>query len=759
MMKDEQRMEQITGYVDHIIYRKAENGYTVFVLISDEDEITCVGNLGQIDQGDYLQIEGEEVSHAIYGSQIKVKSYRIVPPTDADSMERYLGSGAIKGVGPALAKRIVKKFGEDTFRIIEEEPERLIEIKGISERIARQISEQMDEKKGMREAMIFLQQYGISNALAVKIYDTYGMKLYQVMKENPYQLAEDIHGIGFKMADEIAAKIGIRTDSDYRIRSGILYTLLLASMEGHVYLPREILLRNTGIMLQLPEEVIEVQLSNLAMDKKLVIKKADDRVLVFASSYYYAELNCAKMLMELDSAVDYFPTEEERAQEEEFRRQIEKKLIRLEESLDLELDELQSRAVVESVLHGVFLLTGGPGTGKTTTINMIIRYFEREGLDIMLAAPTGRAAKRMTEATGFEARTIHRMLELNGSLEEDGRKASFGKNQENPLEADVVIIDEMSMVDVHLFQALLKAISPGTRLILVGDVNQLPSVGPGQVLQDLIASNVFSVVSLKKIFRQAQDSDIVVNAHKIHQGESLSLNNKSKDFFFLERNDVNVIYKHMIQLIQDKLPGYCNITPFEIQVLTPMRKGSLGVQSLNKILQKYLNPESKEKEEHIYGDTIFRVGDKVMQIRNNYQLEWEIVSKYNIPFDKGVGVFNGDMGIIKEIYNYNQTLVVEFDDMRRVTYPFSGLDELEPAYAITIHKSQGSEYPAVVMPLLSGPKQLFNRNLLYTGVTRARNCLTVLGRKEIIDEMISNNNENMRYTGLEKRIREVKGFY
>ena len=752
-------MEQITGYVDHIIYRKAENGYTVFVLISDEDEITCVGNLGQIDQGDYLQIEGEEVSHAIYGSQIKIKSYRIVPPTDADSMERYLGSGAIKGVGPALAKRIVKKFGEDAFRIIEEEPERLIEIKGISERIARQISEQMDEKKGMREAMIFLQQYGISNALAVKIYDTYGMKLYQIMKENPYQLAEDIHGIGFKMADEIAAKIGIRTDSDYRIRSGILYTLLLASMEGHVYLPREILLRNTGIMLQLPEEAIEVQLANLAMDKKLVIKKAEDRVLVYASSYYYAELNCAKMLMEVDSAVDYFSTEEERAQEEEFRRQIEKKLIRLQENLDLELDELQSQAVVESVLHGVFLLTGGPGTGKTTTINMIIRYFEREGLDIMLAAPTGRAAKRMTEATGFEARTIHRMLELNGSLEEDGRKASFGKNQENPLEADVVIIDEMSMVDIYLFQALLKAIAPGTRLILVGDVNQLPSVGPGQVLQDLIASKAFSVVSLKKIFRQAQDSDIVVNAHKIHKGESLSLNNKSKDFFFLERNDVNVIYKHMIQLIQDKLPGYCDITPFEIQVLTPMRKGSLGVQSLNKILQKYLNPESKEKEEHIYGDTIFRVGDKVMQIRNNYQLEWEIVSKYNIPIDKGVGVFNGDMGIIKEIYSYNQTLVVEFDDMRRVTYPFSGLDELEPAYAITIHKSQGSEYPAVVMPLLSGPKQLFNRNLLYTGVTRARNCLTVLGSKEIIDEMISNNNENMRYTGLEKRIREVKGFY
>ena len=752
-------MEQITGYVDHIIYRKQENGYTVFVLVSEGDEITCVGNLGQIDQGDYLQIEGEEVSHAIYGSQIKVSSYRIVPPSDADSMERYLGSGAIKGVGPALAKRIVKKFGEDTFRIIEEEPERLIEIKGISERIARQISEQMDEKKGMREAMIFLQQYGISNALAVKIYDTYGMNIYQVMKENPYRLAEDIHGIGFKMADEIAAKIGIRTDSDFRIRSGILYTLLLASVEGHVYLPKEILLRNTAIMLQLPEEVVEVQLANLAMDKKLVIKREEERVFVYASTYYYAELNCARMLMELDSAVDYFPTEEERRQEKDFREQIGKKLARLEHNLNLELDELQRLAVVESILHGVFLLTGGPGTGKTTTINMIIRYFEQEGLDIYLAAPTGRAAKRMTEATGFEARTIHRLLELNGSLEEDGRKASFGKNQDNPLEADVVIIDEMSMVDIHLFQALLKAIAPGTRLVLVGDVNQLPSVGPGQVLQDLISSNVFSVVGLKKIFRQAQDSDIVVNAHKIHRGESPELNNKSKDFFFLERSDVNVIYKHMIQLIQDKLPRYCGVTSFEIQVLTPMRKGNLGVQSLNQILQRYLNPESKEKEEHMYGDTIFRVGDKVMQIRNNYQLEWEIVSKYNIPIDKGVGVFNGDMGIVKDIFNYNQTLVVEFDDMRRVTYPFSGLDELELAYAITIHKSQGSEYPAVVMPLLTGPRQLFNRNLLYTGVTRARNCLTVLGSRETIWEMVSNNNENMRYTGLEKRIREVKGVY
>ena len=757
MLKGYKVKMEITGYVDHVIYRKPENGYTVFILVSEGDEITCVGTLAQIDQGDYLQIEGEETSHPVYGSQIKVKSYRMVPPSDADSMERYLGSGAIKGVGPALAKRIVKRFGEDTFRIIEEEPERLAEIRGISERIAREISEQMEEKKGVREAMIFLQQYGISNALAVKIYDTYGGKIYQVMKENPYQLAEDIHGIGFKMADEIAAKIGIRTDSDFRIKSGILYTLLLASIEGHVFLPKEILLRNTSIMLQIPQEVIEIQLANLAMDKKIVMKTMEDRVCVYASTYYYAELNCAKMLAEIDSAIDFFPTEEEKVLEEDFRNQTLKKIANLENNSGLKLDELQKEAVLEAVQHGVFLLTGGPGTGKTTTINMIIHYFEKEGLDIFLAAPTGRAAKRMTEATGFEARTIHRLLELNGGLEEDGRKASFTRNQENPLEADVVIIDEMSMVDLHLFQALLKAIAPGTRLILVGDVNQLPSVGPGQVLQDLISSKAFSVVGLQKIFRQAEDSDIVVNAHKIHQGENLKLDNKSRDFFFLERKDVNVIYKHLIQLIQEKLPGYCQITPMEIQVLTPMRKGNLGVESLNQILQKYLNPESPEKEEHEFGNTMFRVGDKVMQVRNNYQLEWEIVSKYNIPIDKGIGVFNGDMGIVKEIHNYNQTLVVEFDDMRRVIYPFSGLDELELAYAVTIHKSQGSEYPAVVMPLLSGPKQLFNRNLLYTGVTRARNCLTVLGSKETLHAMVSNTNQNMRYTGLEKRIREVKG--
>ncbi len=744
------------GYVDHIIYRKPENGYTVFVLSTKEEDITCVGYLQQIDQGETLLVQGEIVEHSLYGSQIKVKSYQVVLPDDLQSMERYLGSGAIKGVGPALAKRILSRFGEDTFRIIEEEPERLTEIKGISERIAREISGQMEEKKEMRQAMIFLQQYGISHAMAVKIYETYGAATYQMIRENPYRLAEDIHGIGFKMADELAARMGIRTDSDFRIRSGILYTLLLASLEGHVYLPKDILLTNTGLMLQIEPELIESQLSNLAMDKKVVIKTDGENIFIYATVYYYAELNCARMLSDINSALTV-PGEELEEGRKKFTEAVSEKVSILEKKLKISLDELQRRAVLESVKHGVFLLTGGPGTGKTTTINLLLAYYESEGLDIYLAAPTGRAAKRMTEATGFEARTIHRLLELNGGLAEDGRKASFGRREDNPLEADVVIIDEMSMVDIHLFQALLKAIAPGTRLILVGDVNQLPSVGPGRVLQDLIDSRAFSVIRLEKIFRQARDSHIVVNAHKIHQGEMLQLDNKSKDFFFLERKDVNVIYKHMIQLIQEKLPGYCRVEPLEIQVLTPMRKGNLGVETLNRILQKYLNPEGKDKVEYLYGDTTFRTGDKVMQIKNNYQLEWEIVSKYNIPIDKGVGVFNGDMGVIKDIFPHQQILVVEFDDSRRVTYPFSGLEELELAYAITIHKSQGSEYPAVILPLLKGPRQLMNRNLLYTGVTRARNCLTILGSKETMGEMIANENENRRYTGLSIRIREVEG--
>ena len=739
-------METVSGYVDHIIFQNAENGYTVMNLVSDGEEITCVGMCRGLGQGENITARGEFVEHPVYGRQLKISGFQVTAPRDKVSMERYLGSGAVKGVGAALAARIVKKFGDDTFRIIEEEPERLTEVKGISERKAREIAVQMEEKRELRDAMVYLQQYGISNALAVKIYDTYGMELYSVLKENPYRLAEDVSGVGFRMADELAARIGIHMDSDYRIRSGIFYTLTGAVGEGHCYLPREVLLERAHTLLNVETECIQPQIDNLVMDKKLVVKKD----CIFAASYYYAELNCARMLYELNIPMD----EAENLPSQDAA--LEKRLRELAESLNMELDQLQLEAVTRSIRNGLFLLSGGPGTGKTTTINMIIRYFDAAGLDIFLAAPTGRAAKRMTEATGFEARTIHRMLELNSALsDETSRKVRFERNEENPLEADVIIIDEMSMVDIQLFQALLRAVTPGTRLILVGDVDQLPSVGPGQVLRDLIGSGAFPMVTLRKIFRQAEKSDIIVNAHRINSGQQIMLDNKSRDFFHLERNDVNVIYKHMIQLIQEKLPKYVKATPFDIQVLTPMRKGPLGCETLNGILQRYLNPPDAGKKEYISGDTVYREGDKVMQVKNDYQLEWEVVSRYGIPVDRGTGVFNGDMGRILEINDAASQMVVEYDEQRRVSYPFSMLEELELCYAVTIHKAQGSEYPAVILPLLSGPKMLFNRNLLYTAITRAKSCVTILGSSDTVRGMIDNVSENRRYTALAQRIQEV----
>lgn len=733
-------MDTVSGYVEHIIYQNPENGYTVMELMCEEGAVTCVGNCRGLSEGETIEAQGEHTEHPMYGAQFKISAYQTVAPRDRVSMERYLGSGAIKGIGAVMAARIVKKFGDDTFRIMEEEPERLAEIKGISMSKAREIARQMEEKRELRDALLFLQQFGISNALALRIYDTYGMGLYSVLKENPYRLAEDIHGVGFKIADEIAVRIGIHADSDYRIRSGVFYTLQQSVGDGHCYLPMGELLSRASELLGVSGENIRPQLDNLVMDKKLVIKGD----LVYASSYYYAELNCAHMLWQLDIPM--------RQPEEHVRSALEA----ITAEIRIELDELQRQAVMEAIQNGLFILSGGPGTGKTTTINTIIRFFEREGLDIFLAAPTGRAAKRMTEATGFEARTVHRMLELSGAVSgEDKQRFRFERNEENPLEADVIIIDEMSMVDLPLFQALLKAIVPGTRLILVGDVDQLPSVGPGQVLRDIMQSQVFPMVVLQKIFRQAGESDIVVNAHHINRGEQIALDNKSLDFFLLERNDVNVIYKHMIQLIREKLPPYVHATPYDIQVLTPMRKGSLGVETLNGILQQYLNPPDDTKREHASGQTVYREGDKVMQVRNNYQLEWEIVSRYGIPVDKGMGVFNGDMGRILEIRENSSELVVEFDEGRRVTYPFALLEELELSYAITIHKSQGSEYPAVIMPLLGGPRMLFNRNLLYTGVTRARHCVTILGSSQTVRGMIDNVSENRRYTSLEQRIREA----
>ncbi len=734
-------MEKIKGYVEHIVYRNVENGYTVFNLNNDDGDLTCVGKFHYIEEGELLEVTGEYTVHKLYGTQLQVVSSETCAPEDLVSIERYLGSGAIKGVGASLAGRIVKKFREDTFRIIEEEPERLAEIKGISERKAREIAVQVEEKRDMREAMIYLQKYGISTTLAAKIYAHYGQSVYRVIEENPYQMADHVPGVGFKTADEIAAKVGIHTDSDYRIRSGIFYTLLQSVGEGHIFLHQDTLLYRAGQLLEVEIVHIEKYLMDLAMEKRVVLKKSEEGMRVYASHYYYMELNAARMLHDLNVEFDISDAA------------AKKRLHAIEENTGLALDEMQQTAVLEAVRRGVLVLTGGPGTGKTTTINAMIHFFEGEGLDIFLAAPTGRAAKRMTEATGYEAQTIHRLLEVSGNPEEEG-SSGFGRNAENPLEADVIIIDEMSMVDLTLMYALLDAVMPGTRLILVGDSNQLPSVGPGSVLKDIIASQCFSVVMLTKIFRQAGESDIVVNAHKINRGEEIVLDNKSRDFFFLKRQDANVIISVVITLIQKKLPEYVNAGIYDIQVLTPMRKGLLGVERLNKILQQYLNPPDKSKNEREYGERLFREGDKVMQIKNNYQLEWEVKTRYGMTVDKGLGIFNGDMGIIKRINTYEETITVEYDEHRLVEYPYALLEELELAYAITVHKSQGSEYPAVVIPLLQGPRQLYYRNLLYTAVTRAKSCVTVVGSDTVFQEMIHNTKEQNRNTSLAERIRE-----
>lgn len=756
-------METVKGYVDHIIYRNTDNGYTVLILIVEEEELTCVGTFSDIVEGENIEAKGEYTDHPTYGRQFKVVSYEEKAPEDELAIERYLGSGAIKGIGIALAARIVRRFKEDTFRIIEEEPERLAEIKGISERKAMEIAEQVNEKKDLRQAMIFLQQYGIHTNLAVKIYNTYGSEIYSILTENPYRLADDIDGVGFRTADEIATRIGIRTDSDFRIRSGILYTLQLASGEGHTYLPLEELTQRASALLEVEPENIEPHYMNLAMDRKIIMQQNDGITQIYATSFYYMEANSATMLKQLD--ISYEVGDEE----------IEARIHKIEKQTKMELDEHQVEAVKEAVRNGLLIITGGPGTGKTTTINTIIRYFESEGLDIFLAAPTGRAAKRMSETTGFEARTIHRMLELTGGMVDEtsagsgmtaaaragagsngngmgGAGIHFERNETNPLETDVIIVDEMSMVDISLMYALLKAVAAGTRLILVGDTNQLPSVGPGSVLKDIIDSDQFHTVKLTKIFRQASTSDIIVNAHKINRGERISLDNQSRDFFFLKRYDADKIINVTLQLIKQKLPKYVDAGEYDIQVLTPMRKGLLGVERLNQILQMYLNPPDKKKREKEYGSMVFREGDKVMQVKNNYQMEWEIRTKYGLCIDKGTGIFNGDTGIIEEINDFAETMTISFDEGRMVEYSFKNLEELELAYAVTIHKSQGSEYPAVVIPLLTGPRMLMNRNLLYTAVTRAKKCVTIVGDENTFDMMVENNSEQKRYSGLKNQL-------
>lgn len=761
-------MDRISGYIDKIVYRNEENGYTVLET-SGTEAVTMVGIMPYVSVGEYITAEGTRKEHPVYGEQLSVETFEITMPENAAAAEMYLASGAVKGIGAQLAARIVRRFGDDTMRILEEEPERLAEIRGISEKKAIEIGSQISEKRDLRQAMMFLQQYGITRNLAVRIYQAYGPALYGVVRENPYRLAEDVQGVGFKTCDDLAKKIGIRPDSDFRVRSAILYVLQEALGEGHVFLPKKILTRRTLALLGEEAGDPEKQLSDMVIERKLVIRPMppeeapretpderdleayyqeslepeEERLAVYASRQFLTELSVARMLTDL-AEVRY----------EEAPSRIAAKLARLSEELEISLDPQQEEAVETAVRSGLMILTGGPGTGKTTTIRTMISYFEDDGLEVLLAAPTGRAAKRMTEAAGREAKTIHRLLEVTGGPEEASVHL-FGRNEENPLEADVIILDEMSMVDMFLMSALLKAVPAGTRLILVGDADQLPSVGPGNVLGDMIASGAFPVVRLRKIFRQEEAGDIVTNAHRIRDGLEVDLTRRSRDFLFIRRPDAQSITGACLTLLREKLPPYVKAGERDIQILTPMRKGPLGVEQLNRVLQQSLNPPSPDKKERQSGETVFREGDKVMQIRNNYQMAWEVRGRYGVPVDAGMGVFNGDTGVIKEINPFTEELTVEFDDRREVTYAFKQLEELELAYAVTIHKAQGSEYPAVIVPLLSGPRMLMNRNLLYTAVTRARRCVCLVGLPETFYSMAANTTVQKRFTGLAQRIREM----
>ncbi len=741
-------MEKVKGYIDHIIFRNEDNGYTVFELgrTQGSRSLTCVGTLPQAVTGMSIEAGGEYITHAVYGRQFRIDSYEEKTPQDRDGIERYLGSGAIRGIGPALAARIVRLFSDDTLRVIEDEPEKLVQVKGISRRMAEDIASQFREKAQMRKAMVYLQKYGISLSLGVRIYQKYGSDLYGILQENPYRLAEDIRGVGFMTADEIAGRIGIHVDSDYRIHSGILYCLSLAQSEGNCYLPKEKLFARAERLLGVSPAYMEKHVMDLALEGKAVLKERGESLRVYPSNLYYLELDTARLLNELNISF------------ERDRESVRKRLEAIETGTGIELEKLQKESVMQAFENGVFILTGGPGTGKTTTINAMIRLFESEGLSIRLAAPTGRAAKRMTEASGREASTIHRLLELSAipDDEEQDQPASFARNAQNPLKTDVIIIDEMSMVDIYLMHSLLEAVVPGTILVLVGDENQLPSVGPGNVLRDMIRSGSFSVVELTKIFRQASHSDIVVNAHKINRGEQIPLDNRSKDFFFLKRSEAAQVLKVLLVLIQEKLPPYVEAKPYDIQVLTPMRKGVLGVENLNRILQQYLNPPDPSKIETEQAGRIFRTGDKVMQIRNNYQMEWELQGARGVVAENGLGVFNGDMGVIRSIDDFNKIVTVVFEENRFADYEYTQLEELELAYAVTVHKSQGSEYPAVILPLLGGPQMLMNRNLLYTAVTRAKKCVTIVGNEEAVARMISNESQILRYSSLDERLREFR---
>ena len=726
------------GIIEEIIFTNEINGYTVCELKGEKDTITAVGFMPFINVGEMLKVSGNWVIHPDYGEQLKVEIYEKMLPKTLEALEAYLASGFIKGVGPASAKKIVKKFGEDTMNIIELHPEKLSEIKGINHEKALRIGQAFYEQKELRNVVMFFQEYGISPTYCAKIYQIYGKDTIEEIRNNPYKLSDEAIGISFKTSDRIAKALGIDPKSKFRICCGVKYVLSNIAMDGHTFVEDDKLKEYTSKLLDVDIDNINDALITLLIDKSIYIERTDTSSRIYLTPFYNAEAGVARKLAQLSSM--------------KFKGDIsdfDEKILQVQKREGIVLAQNQKDAVKEALTSGVLIITGGPGTGKTTIIKSIINLLTNEGYDVLLAAPTGRAAKRMTEATGFEAKTIHRLLEIGYTSKEED--LVFGRNEDNPVDADVVIIDEMSMVDILLMNHLLKAIELGTRLILVGDVDQLPSVGPGKVLQDLINSEIIKTVKLTEIFRQAEESLIIVNAHRINNGQKPALNDRDKDFFFVKRNFSEDILKTVVDLCARRIPCTYGFDPMrEIQVLTPVRKGPIGVGSLNAELQSLLNPKDKSKKEKIYRDFIFREGDRVMQVKNNYNLRWQ---KDDSEGTEGAGVFNGDTGVISEIDDEEQKIVVSFDDDKIADYEFSILDELEPAFAVTIHKSQGSEFPVVIVPIFPGPQVLMTRNLLYTAVTRARNLVILVGNKDYLEVMINNERETNRNSGLADKLR------
>ncbi|HBG6421714.1 TPA: ATP-dependent RecD-like DNA helicase [Clostridioides difficile] len=732
-------MEKLEGMISEIVFKNEDNGYTIAHLVNENDEIVVVGCMPTLAIGESIEVEGKWVNHKIYGTQFEVNSFMPVTPSSLEGIYVYLSSGMIHGIGEKMAKRIIDKFGVDTLEVIQNSPEKLQEVEGIGSKKVKQIVKSYEEDRELRNIIIQLSPFGITPNYCLKIYKKYKSSAIEVINKNPYQLAEDIRGIGFKVADSIASKIGIDKNSKDRICQGILYTLNKSLSNGHTYLPEHVLIQDSEKLLELNGEIIKECVMMLVYNQKIHIEKVNNENLIYLMPYYLAENGVCSQIVKL-SQYEF----------EDLKIDIDNEINVLEEDKKIKLAEKQILAVKESVNSGVLIITGGPGTGKTTTINAIIDIFENNGKSVILAAPTGRAAKRMSETSNKEAKTIHRLLEMGFSTDDD---LTFFKDEEDPINSDVIIVDEVSMVDIILMYNLLRAIKLGTRVILVGDSDQLPSVGAGNVLKDMINSNIINVVKLNEIFRQAQESMIIVNAHKINNGEPLYLNTKGKDFFFIRKSTNEEILNEIIGLVNERLPKFYKVDKLkDIQVLSSMRKGELGVTNLNIELQKYLNKKEKFKVEENFSKRLFRVGDKVMQVKNNYTKKWETEDQK----ESGEGIYNGDIGYVYHIDKDKKTIYILFDQTKIVSYLYDELDEIDHSFCTTIHKSQGSEFPVVVLPIAWAPPMLLSRNLLYTAVTRAKKLVVLVGDVKYLEYMIKNNRVNQRYSNLGYKLNKFK---